>query len=35
MCNEFLGVVRRAAETARRTASAVPANKPPDSRFER
>ena len=32
---EFLGMVRRAAETALAVRRAVPANKPPDDRFER
>ena len=33
--NEFLCLVRRAAETALVARCAVPANKPPDDRFER
>ncbi|MGN8215065.1 ISH3 family transposase [Halococcus salifodinae] len=33
--DEFLGMVRRAAETALAVRRAVPANKPPDDRFER
>ena len=33
--NEFLGMVRRAVETALAMRRAVPANKPPDDRFER
>ena len=33
--DEFLGLVRRAAETALVVRRAVPANKPPDDRFER
>ena len=32
---EFLGMVRRAAETALCVRRAVPANKPPDDRFTR
>lgn len=33
--DEFLGMIRRAAETALAVRRAVPANKPPDDRFER
>ncbi len=33
--DEFLGMVRRAAETALAVRRAVPANKPPDDRFKR
>jgi hypothetical protein len=33
--DEFLGMVRRAAETALAVRRAVPANKPPDARFKR
>jgi len=33
--DEFLGMVRRATETALAVRRAVPANKPPDDRFER
>jgi hypothetical protein len=33
--DEFLGMVRRAVETALAVRRAVPANKPPDDRFTR
>ena len=33
--DEFLGMIRRAAETALAVRRAVPANKPPDDRFRR